>query len=108
MLENAVQTWPDDVSAREALGAALWSQGRGDDALATFETVIEQSPGREQSLLDAVVLTEYLNQEEKAIALWLRVIAVNPWIADAHYRLSSRLAQKEHWPEAIAECQKAI
>jgi predicted CXXCH cytochrome family protein len=108
ILEKAIKTWPDDLTAREALAAAHWAQGQGKEALAVHEAILQQAPGREQSLLDAAALAEHFNQEEKAVALWKRVIAVDPWLADAHYRLAVHLAQQERWQEAIAECRKAV
>jgi len=108
ILEKAVETWPDDLTAREALATALWAQGRGKEALAAYEAILEKAPGREQALLDAAALAEHFNLEEKAAALWKRVIAVNPWIADAHYRISVHLAEQERWQEAIVEGQKAV
>jgi predicted CXXCH cytochrome family protein len=108
ILEKAVETWPDDLTAREALATALWAQGRGKEALAAYEAILEKAPGREQALLDTAALAEHFNQEEKAAALWKRVIAVNPWIADAHYRLAVHLAEQQRWQEAIIENQKAV
>ena len=108
ILENAVETWPDDVAAREALAYALWSQGHTKDAFAAYEAVLQLAPERELSLLDGATISEQLDLEGRAIDLWRRAGAVNPWAADPHYRLSRLLAQRHEWKEAIAECSRAI
>src|SRR5437588_3114686 len=61
ILENAVETWPDDVTAREALAYALWSQGHTKDAFAAYEAVLQLAPERELSLLDGATMSEQLD-----------------------------------------------
>src|SRR5437899_6186659 len=44
LLEKAVETWPEDVTAHESLAYALWSQGRTKEALAAYEAVLQKAP----------------------------------------------------------------
>jgi predicted CXXCH cytochrome family protein len=108
LLEAAVATWPEDVTAHENLAYALWSQGRTKEAFEAYQAVLRKVPQREQSLLDAATISEQLDQEDQAIDLWRRAATVNPWSALAHYRLARLLAQRQQWDEAIAEGSKAV
>ncbi len=108
LLETALQNWPDDVDCREAKGYALWLQGRAEEALASYEAVLAKAPQREQSLADAAALSEQLNQEDAALNYLHRAIEVNPWRAQAHYRLAKILAQRQQWHKAIEACRTAI
>lgn len=73
---------PDDVNLRTDLGTALYYSARLTEALAEFERVLESEPGHPQTLFNmGVVLLETQNDTEGAIALWQRLIDLNPGYA---------------------------
>ena len=108
LLEQAHADHPDDVLAWESMGFALWGLGRQAEALGVFESILEQSPTRESTLVSAAQLAGALKQPHRAIALWRRSIAVNPWRSDYHADLAEQLTVLEHWPAAIDAANQAL
>jgi tetratricopeptide (TPR) repeat protein len=108
LLEKAVQDCPNDAAAWEAKGSALALQRRMTEALAAFETALANAPERETALAQAVLLAEALGQRDKSVAYLRRLIAVNPWIAEYHYKLSELLSRRGAWQDAFEECEMAL
>lgn len=108
LLERARAEHPDDVLAWESLGFVLWSLGREDEALREFEAVLEQTPTRESALASAAQLAGRLKQPERAIGLWRRAIAVNPWWSDYHADLAEQLTFRGEWLPAMAAANQAL
>jgi Flp pilus assembly protein TadD len=107
-LEGAVHRAPDDTTAWEAKGYALWLEGRIPEALDAFESALTGDPGRERSLRDAAVVAALLKRPEAADAYWRRAIAVNPWSAFYHEQLAQVLVDRQDWQGALAECRVAL
>jgi predicted CXXCH cytochrome family protein len=107
LLQSAVQSWPEDVAAREGAAFVLWRLDRQAEALEAFEKVLETAPRRESTLTYAAVLASSLEQTRAAIAYWRRAVEVNPWVSQYHYQLARDLAQNREWAEAVGECETA-
>jgi Flp pilus assembly protein TadD len=108
LLERVVKELPNDIVAREAFGRLLSMQGRHEEASAAFETILKQAPERELTLGFAATLADVLGRRQDAIAYLRRLVRVNPWIEEYHYRLSQNLAQGQEWQAALAECEAAV
>jgi tetratricopeptide (TPR) repeat protein len=69
--------FPDDVGAREHLGALLLSSGDGSAAVGTLEAAVAKSPtvGNRVALAQAYLMTK---QEDKAIATTAQLVAADP------------------------------
>lgn len=79
---RSLEIVPDNVNLRTDLGTALYYSARLTEALAEFERVLELEPGHPQMLFNmGVVLLETRNDTEGAIALWQRLIDLNPGYA---------------------------
>src|SRR5207244_4838372 len=108
LLEKAVQDCPDDVAAWEAKGGALSLQGRMTESLAAFETALANAPEREIALAQAAVVAEAIGRPDKCLDYLRRLVAVNPWISEYHYKLSELLSRRSEWQNALDECETAL
>jgi hypothetical protein len=108
LLQKARAEHPDDLLAWESMGFALWGVGREAEALDVFESILQQCPTRESTLVSAAQLAGVLKQPERAVALWRRSIAVDPWRSDYHADLAEQLALLTQWPAAIAAANEAL
>lgn len=108
LLRKALAKRPDDVLARESEGFALGGLGRGEEALAAFESVLERDPNRESSLEGAALIAADLGRRDRSIALWRRAIAADPWRSDFHDALARQLVLDERWPEAAEAAKRAL
>ena len=107
LLESAVQAFPGDVPALEALGSTRWLLGRRAEALAAFDAALERTPRREEALTYAAALAA-AERRADAADLWRRAIAVNPWVSQYHSHLARLLVEAGQWTEAAAECAAAL
>jgi hypothetical protein len=107
-LERALDTWPDDLPAREAYAKCLGYQGRVREMLAVREQVLERAPEWEASVSAAAAAADALGETDKARALWQRAVAIDPWSSVYRFGLAQALARLRRWPEAIRECDAAL
>ncbi len=108
LLEKAVQHCPADAAAWDAKGNALSLQGRMTESLAAFETALANAPEREITLAQAAVVAEAIGRPDKSVAYLRRLVAVNPWISEYHYKLSELLSRRSEWQNALDECETAV
>ncbi len=108
LLTSSLESWPDDVAARQGKGYALWLLDRKPEALAAFEQTLAAAPRREEALVYAAAVAAQLGQTDSAIKLWRRAVDVNPWSPRSHYELAKLLAHDHRWPEALAQVEKAL
>jgi tetratricopeptide (TPR) repeat protein len=73
--------FPDDVGARERMGALLLSSGHGADAVGALEAAVAKSPtaGNRVALAQAYLMTK---QDDKAIAVTSQLVAAEPQAYD--------------------------
>jgi hypothetical protein len=108
LLEKAVVDFPSDVVARESLAFGLSLQGKDEEALAVYNTILEQVPNRELTLYLASALAGQLGRASDALSFSERIVAVNPWIWEYRYNLARLLAQQQDWPRALPEAEAAL
>ena len=107
MLEQAHRDHPDDILAWESMGFALWGLGEAE-GFAVFESILKQEPTRQSTLVSAAQLAGVLKRPDRAVTLWRRSIAVDPWCSDFHADLAEQLALLKQWPEAIEAANQAL
>jgi Flp pilus assembly protein TadD len=107
-LRRALETWPDDLPAREAYAQCLGYEGQIREMLAAHEEVLERAPDWEPSLSGAAPAAAALGATDRAQALWQQAVAMNPWSSVYRSGLAQTLAKLKRWPEAIRECDAAL
>jgi Flp pilus assembly protein TadD len=108
LLTPVVERDPDDLAAADALGVALWVQGRQREAAATFTAVLKRAPRREATLDIAASVAMELRRYEEAAASWERAIRVNPWRWQYHYGLAAAHAHQHNWHSATHAAEQAL
>jgi hypothetical protein len=107
-LETALSRDASDLPAREALGDALWEQGRPEEALAAFEKVLHTAPDREKALFQAARLALGLRRIDSARDHVERLVAVGPWRWRYHLLLGQVHGQERDWGAALKAAGKAL
>jgi tetratricopeptide (TPR) repeat protein len=105
LLEAATARDPADVEAWQARGHVLILQTERWQALTAFEAGLRAAPDREMLLASAAAAAQMLNEDGRALALWRRAVAANPWLAEYRAGLAPLLAAQRAWAEAREECQ---
>jgi hypothetical protein len=108
LLDNALKADPNDLSAWEAKGSALWFRGRLPEALAAYETALQKAPQREMVLFLAANLAMRMKRWDNARSYGERVLRVNPWRWEYHQILASVHAQNQEWRSAVQECEATL
>src|SRR5262249_8954831 len=108
LVEQAVQSFPDDAVAWEVLGWGLWLQDRNEEALAACEKALALAPERELTLALAAPAAEALGRADASLAYLRRLVAVNPWLWEYRFSLSRLLAERRDWPAALQACEAAL
>jgi hypothetical protein len=108
LLTPVLDRQPDDVAAWEARGQALWWDKRPREALESLEKALQRAPRRELALRTAGLVTLEMNEPERSITYWDRVLAVNPFTWKAHAFRAQALALQKQWAAAVAACDAAL
>jgi len=108
LLEAALVTRSDDVTAWECKGHALGGLGRYGEALAAFRKALTMEPGRESALVEAARVAAKIERRQDAAAYWQRAIAINPWRSDYHTELAFVYFDDGDWQGAADACRKAL
>jgi tetratricopeptide (TPR) repeat protein len=108
LLDDGLQTAPEDLAAWEAKGFIFWLLNRKSDGLAALETALAKAPERELTLTYAAALATALERSDAAIGYWQRAIHVDPWNSQYHYRLAQLLAIQGRWSEALEASAAAL
>jgi tetratricopeptide (TPR) repeat protein len=108
LLTPALERQPDDVAAWEARGQALWWDKRPREALDSLEEALNRAPRRELALRTAALVTLDLNETERSIAYWDRVLAIDPYTWQAHVFRAQALALRKQWGAAVEACDASL
>jgi cytochrome c-type biogenesis protein CcmH/NrfG len=108
LLERALKRDPHDLPAWDAKGTALWALGQQDEALAAYETALEECPEWESLLHAAANLALTMNRPDTARTYLERVIQINPWRWQYHHLLAGALFQNRDWEEAARACRQSL
>ena len=108
LLRPAAERDPDDVDALEGWGIALWKDKRPREALEILDRVIQKEPRRELALGDAALVALEMDDAERSIGYWRRLLEVNPHSWQSHGYFGQALALRRQWPEAVRQCREAL
>jgi predicted CXXCH cytochrome family protein len=108
LLSSNLESWPDDVPARQGQGYAFWLLDRKAEALVAFEKALGAAPKREEVLVYAASVAVQSGQTDSAIKLWRRALDVNPWSPRSHQELAKLLAHDHQWKEALSQIEKSL
>jgi hypothetical protein len=108
LLQQALDSDPGDVAAREALANALWTLGLHEEAADQFETLLRQAPRRETAVSSAASLATSLGRWRIARSYWEKAIALNPYRWRYRLGLATAHARLEDWHSAWYETRQGI
>ena len=106
--EKRVADAPDDVQARNALGADYFEAGRMDAALAQFNTVIRLDPGHAPAHFNLALIATLQGRTDEAVAHLRAAIAARPGYAEAHNNLGIVLMQQGALAAADAQFRESL
>jgi predicted CXXCH cytochrome family protein len=108
LLESALKDRPDDVPAWEAKAAALFAQGRGEEAMKAMEQALALAPGREQLLAVAAPLAARIGRRSAALDYARRALDLDPWRSDTQLLRAQVYLQDQDWRRAAEACREAL
>lgn len=108
LLTPAVERHPDDVAAWEARGQALWRDKRPREALDNLDQALQRAPRRELALQTAALVALEVNETERSIAYWNRLLDLDPYTWQGHAYYAQTLALLRQWGKAVAACDAAL
>ncbi len=108
LLAPTLERQPDDVAAWEARGQALWWDKRPREALESLEKALQRAPRREMSLRTAGLVTLELNETERSIAYWDRLLDIDPYTWQGYAFRAQAFALRKQWDRASADCIAAL
>jgi predicted CXXCH cytochrome family protein len=108
LLNQAVLDHPEDVPACHFRGDALWTQGRQEEALESYEEILAKEPRRELTLNRATALALRLQRADLAESYARRSLQVNPWRWQTHHDLATAHVLRQQWAEAAAACREGL
>ncbi|MCP3957846.1 MAG: tetratricopeptide repeat protein [bacterium] len=107
-LREAVETDPDNVSARLNLGSALGAMGDAAGAADAFEEVVQRQPGNAMAHYNLGSLANQRGAGEEAIGHFQAAIAANPRYRNAHWSLANILMQSGRCEDALKPFERTL
>jgi tetratricopeptide (TPR) repeat protein len=101
-------TDPELWEAHLELGEMLLADGRGPDALAEFQAVLDARPNSERALLEAGRLLALAGRQDEAQTLFERLIAIAPRNVEGRIALLELLISKHEFDRAVEQGQAAV
>ncbi len=92
--ETALQAAPSSPEAHVALARVLTAQGKPAEALEAADRALGLDPFCVQALEACGEAARAAAEFHRCADFWRRALALNPWDADLHYRLSEVLGPK--------------
>lgn len=108
ILNDIVETNPNDANACNDLGNLFQDQGRIAEALAYFRKAIVLNPQYADAYFNLADALRESGQGDEAISTYRKVIRLNPNCADAYNNLGLLLIDNNLLDEAIGFFQKAL
>ncbi len=108
LLEKAVLSRPDDLTAWESKGDALGLLGRSEEGLRAYIVALSKDPTRETAIAGAANLASRAGKRKEAADFWRQAIAINPWRSDYHAELGRVLMQAGDWRAAVAAFRESL
>lgn len=108
-LEEKAAGSPGDRELLMELAETYLYAGKPDQAVLTYEKVLEQDPGFTKARLEMATVYFYSGRFDQSVEQFKKVIESEPDNADAHYLLGVVLgAGKKDYAAGIAELEKYI
>jgi tetratricopeptide (TPR) repeat protein len=106
LLETLRDEFPDDARVLASLGFLYAQQDRRREALALFDRVAQMRPGDAESHFNRAFLLQALNDHERAIEAFHRVLEINADHDRALYGLALSLISLRRLDEAVAPLER--
>jgi len=103
-----LKVYPDHAEAQSLLGAALYQQGRVQEAVSWVESAVRLSPDQAACWSNLAMVYAAAGQGEAAAAALHRAVGMAPDQAGLHYNLGITLSDLGRYDEAAAALQYAI
>ncbi|MGD8842812.1 MAG: tetratricopeptide repeat protein, partial [Gammaproteobacteria bacterium] len=112
-LESArrwVELAPDNMEARQSLGALALRTGESPEALEQFDSVVkyERAAGEEDPYQSVLVLLAREPDKERSTQIMEQLVARNPTDPMAHFAYARLAVHMEDWPLAEREVAQAL
>ena len=101
-------TEQEDYKDLQAQGVALSKLGKHEEAIATYDKVIEAKPNFHRAWFQRGVALSHLNQMEEALSNFDTAIEIAPKFHRAWFQRGAALARLERTQEAIASFDKGL
>ena len=107
--DQAVAAGPTAAIAQHARGMALLTQGRTDEAVASFRKALEMDPKLTRARVALAVALTSQRKGTEAVAEARKAVAEDANLAEAHAALGAAILAEnpKAWNDAIAEAQDA-
>jgi tetratricopeptide (TPR) repeat protein len=105
--QAAVAAHPENVAARNNLGATLRERGDLDGAISHFKDAIRFDPAFDRAHFNLGVALRDKQDLDGAIAAFREANRLAPWFAHGHFSLGQALQAQGHLDEAIASFKEA-
>lgn len=105
---EVIAATPDSAPAHEVLGAALALQDRVPEAIDALRAAVERDPGQFTAWTKLGDIAQALGDEDQAVALYRRALAIAPDDRLTNQRIGLHLAAQGAVDAAIAHLEKGV
>ena len=106
-LRDVVRRAPDDVESLDVLAVCELLLDRPDEAVRRWNEVLRYEPRRQSALQSLMLYWQNRGETTRAAGYAERLVAANPWVADAQGRYSLLLARLGKMDDAVAAAERA-
>jgi protein O-mannosyl-transferase len=106
--QTALRLNPDYVEALDNLGLAWANKKQFDAAIDCFRRALAIKPDDPRILTNLATTQINHRQLDEATENFQRAVAIDPDCAEAHGGLAAAYAKRSQFPQAAAECRKAL
>jgi Flp pilus assembly protein TadD len=104
----ALRQRPENVDARNNLGAALADLGRANDAIACYQEVLRLQPHHAGAYYNLGNVFRLAGRYDEAIACYAQALLRRPDLAEGHHNLAITLRRLGRLAEAHASIRRAL
>jgi len=108
LMRRRLQKYPADFTAHFNLGAALQSEGRTAEAIASFQRALQTRPNHPAALTNLAASLQVAGRTAEAINHYRQALRVKPDYAPARYNLANLLLARGDVPEAITHLRESL
>lgn len=108
LYRDYLQQHPDDIAAQSSLAVVLSRQGRGDEAMQTYQRLLASPDLDEAGLMVVGVGLFQAEQYPQAAEAFQRITTMNPNNRDAWYNLANALYAQNLWADVIPAGERLV